>query len=119
MADYNQKIIGALHEVADQVNAVRSLDQRAQSQAEALKTARAAYDLAQQRYRAGIGSFLEVLSVEEQLLIAEQRLTALQSEQILTSVKLRQALGGGFAPQPAAVPADSANAESTSANSNS
>jgi NodT family efflux transporter outer membrane factor (OMF) lipoprotein len=119
VADYNQKIIGALHEVADQVNAVRSLDQRAQSQAEALRTSRAAYDLAQQRYRAGIGSFLEVLSVEEQLLIAEQRMTALQSEQILASVKLRQALGGGFTPQPAAVPADSANADAISANPNS
>ncbi len=29
VADYNQKIVGALHEVADQVNAVRSLQARA------------------------------------------------------------------------------------------
>jgi NodT family efflux transporter outer membrane factor (OMF) lipoprotein len=105
VADYNEKLVGALHEVADQVNAVRSLAERAQSQAEALKTAQAAYELAQQRYRAGIGSFLEVLSVEEQLLIAQQRMTALQSEQIMASVKLRQALGGGFSPDTAAVPA--------------
>ncbi len=67
-----------------------------QSQAEALKTAEAAYALAQQRYRAGIGSFLEVLSVEEQLLVAQERMTALQSDQILASVKLRQALEGGL-----------------------
>jgi len=117
VADYNQKIIGALHEVADQVNAVRSLQARVQSQGDALKTAQAAYDLSQQRYRAGIGSFLEVLSVEEQLLVAQQRMALLQSEQILASVRLRQALGGGFAPQTAAVPADSANTESATPNS--
>lgn len=119
VADYNQKIVGALREVADQVNAVRSLQARVQSQGEALKTAEAARALAEQRYRAGIGSFLEVLSVEEQLLIAQQRMAALQSEQILASVKLRQALGGGFAPQPAAVPASSANAPAETANPNS
>jgi len=117
VADYNQKIVGALHEVADQVNAVRSLQARVQSQGEALQTAQAAYALSEQRYRAGIGSFLEVLSVEEQLLVAQQRMTALQSEQILASVRLRQALGGGFAPQTAAVPADSANTESANPNS--
>lgn len=117
VADYNGKIIGALHEVADQVNAVRSLQARVQSQDEALKTAQAAYALSEQRYRAGIGSFLEVLSVEEQLLVAQQRMAALQSEQILASVRLRQALGGGFAPQAAAVPADSANTESANPNS--
>ncbi|HEY0334278.1 MAG TPA: efflux transporter outer membrane subunit [Stenotrophomonas sp.] len=109
VADYNQKVVGALHEVADQVNAVRSLEQRAQSQAEALGTAQAAYDLSQQRYRAGIGSFLEVLSVEEQLLIAQERMATLQSNQILASVRLRQALGGGFVPQDAAVPAAANN----------
>ncbi|MEE7548312.1 efflux transporter outer membrane subunit, partial [Xanthomonas sp. Kuri4-1] len=108
VADYNQKVVDALREVADQVNAVRSLDERARSQDEALQTAAAAYDLAQQRYRAGIGSFLEVLSVEEQLLTARERMAALQSQQILASVKLRRALGGGFAPAPAAASAEPA-----------
>ncbi|MEE7566558.1 TolC family protein, partial [Xanthomonas sp. Kuri4-3] len=84
------------------------LDERARSQDEALQTAAAAYDLAQQRYRAGIGSFLEVLSVEEQLLTARERMAALQSQQILASVKLRRALGGGFAPAPAAASAEPA-----------
>ncbi|NEL81271.1 MAG: TolC family protein, partial [Xanthomonas perforans] len=31
VADYNQKVIDALREVADQVNAVRSLEQRARA----------------------------------------------------------------------------------------
>ena len=98
VADYNQSVVGALREVADQVNAVRSLADQAAAQQQALNTAQAAQDLAQQRYRAGIGSYLDVLVVEEQLLVAQKRLAELQSRQILVSVKLSQALGGGFTP---------------------
>lgn len=57
VANYNQTVLDALRDVADQVNAVRSLAQQAQSQQQAVDTARAAFDLAQQRYRAGIGSY--------------------------------------------------------------
>ena len=98
VADYNQSVVGALRDVADQVNAVRSLADQAAAQQQALNTAEAAQDLAQQRYRAGIGSYLDVLVVEEQLLVAQKRLAELQSRQILVSVKLSQALGGGFTP---------------------
>ena len=98
VADYNQSVVGALREVADQVNAVRSLADQATAQQQALNTAQAAQDLAEQRYRAGIGSYLDVLVVEEQLLVAQKRLAELQSRQILVSVKLSQALGGGFTP---------------------
>ncbi len=98
MANYNQSVVDALREVADQVNAVRSLAEQAASQAQAVDTARAAHDLAQQRYKAGVGSYLDVLSVEAQLLQSQQQLAALQSRQILVSVRLSQALGGGFTP---------------------
>ncbi|WP_115555709.1 AdeC/AdeK/OprM family multidrug efflux complex outer membrane factor [Xanthomonas campestris] len=112
VADYNQKVLDALREVADQVNAVRSLEQRARAQDDAVQTASAAFDLAQQRYRAGIGSYLEVLSVQEQLLTARQRMAGLNSQQLMASVKLRRALGGGFTPEPAH---DTAHAATSSA----
>ncbi|KAB7771353.1 efflux transporter outer membrane subunit [Xanthomonas maliensis] len=116
VADYNQKVLDALREVADQVNAVRSLQQRAQAQEQAVQTATAAYDLAQQRYRAGIGSYLEVLSVQEQLLVARQRMAGLQSQQLLASVRLQRALGGGYTPEPAH---DTAHTATTPAQPNS
>jgi len=96
VATYNQALVAALREVADQVSAARSLAQQAQQQAQAVNTAQAAFDLAQQRYRAGIGNYLDVLSVQQQLLEAQQRLASLQSNQILVSVRLNQALGGGY-----------------------
>ncbi|WP_115527458.1 MULTISPECIES: efflux transporter outer membrane subunit [Xanthomonas] len=116
VADYNQKVIAALREVADQANAVRSLEQRARAQDDAVQTAAAAFDLAQQRYRAGIGGYLDVLSVQEQLLVARQRMAGLQSQQLLASVRLQRALGGGFTPEPAR---DTAYTAPTSAQPNS
>ncbi|MFA0922929.1 AdeC/AdeK/OprM family multidrug efflux complex outer membrane factor [Xanthomonas fragariae] len=101
VADYNQKVLDALREVADQVNAVRSLQQRARAQNDAVQTVSAAVDIAQQRYRAGIGSYLDVLSVQEQLLLARQRMASLQSQQLVAAVRLQRALGGGFTPEPA------------------
>ncbi|MGB3872744.1 MAG: efflux transporter outer membrane subunit [Stenotrophomonas sp.] len=98
VAGYNQVVVDALHEVADQVNAVRSLEQQVQSQQQALDTAGAAFELASQRYRAGIGSYLDVLSVQAQLLAAQQALTALHAQQLLAATRLSQALGGGFEP---------------------
>jgi len=98
VAGYNQAVIDALRDVADQVNAVRSLQQQAQSQQQAVDTARAAHGLAEQRYRAGIGNYLDVLTAQSTLLQAQQQLADLQSQQVLSSVRLSQALGGGFEP---------------------
>jgi outer membrane protein TolC len=58
-----------------------------------------AWQLAEQRYKAGIGSYLEALSVRQQLLVAEQRMAGLQRSRVDLSVQLIQALGGGFRPQ--------------------
>jgi len=98
VAGYNQAVIDALRDVADQVNAVRSLQQQAQSQQQAVDTARAAHGLAEQRYHAGIGNYLDVLTAQSTLLQAQQQLADLQSQQVLSSVRLSQALGGGFEP---------------------
>ncbi len=112
VAGYNQAVVDALREVADQVNAVRSLEQQAQSQQQAVATANAAFDLAGQRYRAGIGNYLDVLSAQSQLLGAQQALTALHSQQLLAATRLTRALGGGFEP-----PADGAAAPAASSSS--
>lgn len=98
VAAYNQAVVDALRDVADQVSAVRSLQQQAQFQQQAVGSARAAFDLAGQRYRAGIGNYLDVLTAQSQLLQSQQQLAELRSQQALSSVRLNQALGGGFEP---------------------
>ncbi len=58
---------------------------RLAAQQRALDAARQAWQLAQLRYRAGVGSFLEVLTVRQQLLLAEQQQAALRCRSRWTS----------------------------------
>lgn len=98
VAQYNQTLVRAINEVADDVDALQSLQQQTEAQQRALVAAQDAWKLAEQRYQAGIGSYLEALSVRQQLLVAEQRMAALQAQQSDQSVQLIQALGGGYRP---------------------
>ncbi len=103
VAQYNQTLVGALNQVADDISAAQSLQEQLAAARNVRRAARQAWDLAQQRYRAGIGSYLESLSVRQQLLAAEREVAALQAQQVDLSVQLIQALGGGY--RPAALPA--------------
>jgi NodT family efflux transporter outer membrane factor (OMF) lipoprotein len=86
------------NEVADDLDALGSLQRQAQAEQRALDAARQAWKLSEQRYKAGVGSYLEALSVRQQLLEAEQRMAALKAQQADQSVQLIQALGGGYRP---------------------
>ncbi|GAB2539141.1 efflux transporter outer membrane subunit [Rhodanobacter koreensis] len=99
VAQYNQTLVGALNQVSDDITEQQSLDQQLAAQQRALDAARQAWDLAQQRYQAGVGSYLEALSVRQQLLVAEQGMAALQAQHIDISIQLIQALGGGYRPE--------------------
>ncbi|MDL5033543.1 efflux transporter outer membrane subunit [Pelomonas sp. APW6] len=98
VAHYNQTLIRAVNEVADQLQAQRSLAEQLDQQQRAREAADEAWQLAQQRYTAGVGSYLDALSVRQQLLVAEQRLATLQSQRLQDSLALVLALGGGFQP---------------------
>jgi NodT family efflux transporter outer membrane factor (OMF) lipoprotein len=99
VAQYNQTLVGAVNEVADDVDALQSLRRQADAERRALDAARDAWTLAEQRYKAGVGSYLEALTVRQQLLAAEQRMAALDAQQSDQSVQLIQALGGGYRPE--------------------
>ena len=99
VAQYNKTLVGAVNQVADDLSGLRSLEEQVVAQQRALDAADAAWQLAQQRYQAGVGSYLEALSVRQQLLDADQRMASLHAQQVDLSVQLIQALGGGFRPQ--------------------
>lgn len=96
VAQYNTTLVGAINDVADKLSGLDSLQMQIAAQQRAVAAARSAWDLSQQRYQAGIGSYLDALSVQQQLLAAEQRAAALDAQRLDTSVRLVQALGGGF-----------------------
>jgi len=105
VAQYNQALVRAVNEVAGDVDAQQSLEQQLDAQQRALTAAREAWQLAEQRYRAGVGSYLEALSVRQQLLVAERRMAALAAQSADQSLQLIQALGGGYRPDSLPVPA--------------
>ncbi|HEY3520434.1 MAG TPA: efflux transporter outer membrane subunit, partial [Rhodanobacteraceae bacterium] len=98
VAQYNQTVIAAINQVAQRVDALRTLDEELQRERVAQQSANQAYELAMQRYRGGVGNYLEALTVRQQLIGAERRLTGLQTQRAGATVQLVEALGGGFVP---------------------
>ncbi|MBG7139193.1 efflux transporter outer membrane subunit [Pseudomonas aeruginosa] len=98
VGQYNKTLVQALGEVIDNLGKLRSLEQQVIDQRQARDIARSNFDLAMRRYGEGVGSYLDALSVQQQLLVAERQLASLESQQIDLSVQLVQALGGGFQP---------------------
>ena len=87
---------GKVHFTQDQLTAMRSVDtQRLEAEA-ALASAEEAYQLAFTRYKAGLGSLLQLITVEEQVLAQRQLRAELRSRELALSINLIRALGGGF-----------------------
>jgi NodT family efflux transporter outer membrane factor (OMF) lipoprotein len=99
VAQYNQTLVSAINEISDDYDALNSLTQQIDAQQRAVDAAHDAWTLSEQRYKSGIGSYLEALSVRQELLAAEQRMASLHAQQADLNVQLIQALGGGFRPQ--------------------
>ena len=100
-AAYNGAVLDAAREVADASASLLWLARQRAEQVQALTATESAYDLALQRYRAGLGSYLAVLSAETGVLAQRQQATDLQARLLDTQVALMRALGGGWQPAPA------------------
>ena len=96
VAQYNKTLVTAFNEVAENLSQLRSLKAQLAAQQQALQSARQAWDLSTQRYRNGIGGYLEVLTVQQSLHQAEAKLAEIESRRVDASIALVRALGGGF-----------------------
>lgn len=95
---YNQTVLGAMQEVADQVVSLQSLADQQVSAEEATASAERSFRLAYQGYRSGVTEFLNVLAAQADLLRQQQQLTMIQAERLDAWALLMQALGGGMEP---------------------
>ena len=94
---FNATLIEAIHEVGDQLISIQSIDRQITEQQAALASAVSAYDLSLQRYRAGLGTYLHVLSAETAVITQRRAGADLRARAIDSQVQLIRALGGGFA----------------------
>jgi len=96
---YNQAVANALREIADQLAAFRAIAAQRRELDDGLRVAKDAYDLSVLRYREGLGSYLQVLSAESQVLTQRNLQADLAARELTASVDLSRALGGGTALQ--------------------
>jgi NodT family efflux transporter outer membrane factor (OMF) lipoprotein len=95
---YNTAVIDAVHEAADQISSQRAIQRQQAEQTLAQTSAEQAYDLALQRYRAGLSTYLTVLNAEANVLAQRRQAVDLQARALDAQVGLVRALGGGYAP---------------------
>ncbi|MCI4591541.1 efflux transporter outer membrane subunit [Sphingobium sp. BYY-5] len=96
VATYDKTVLGAYQEVADAVTSRRTLDQRLTDARAALTASGEAYDVARKRYAGGLSTYLDVLTVEDQLLSARRSVSDLEASAFSLDIALIRALGGGF-----------------------
>jgi len=78
------------------LSGLNSLSRAAESQNAAVADARRALDIANDRYVGGLTTFLDVITAQSVLLTNQRLSTQLLSQQMVTSVFLVKALGGGW-----------------------
>jgi len=98
IAGYNDTVLQAVQQTADQLTRIDALAHERVDQQQTLEASEAAYHLAEERYTAGLASYLSVLNAETQVLIARQTMVDILTDQAVARVTLLLAVGGSFDP---------------------
>ena len=96
VANYRQTTLVAFQQVEDNLAALRILSTEVQQQDAAIESAQRNLQVADDRYRAGIDPYLNVIVAQAALLNNQQIAVNLRREQMIASVQLVEALGGGW-----------------------
>ena len=96
VAAYRQTVLSAFQQVEDELLALRVLQQEAQFQKEAVKSAQVASDVALNEFNAGTVAYTTVITAVQTLLADQQSALAIQQNRLVSSVSLIEALGGGW-----------------------
>jgi NodT family efflux transporter outer membrane factor (OMF) lipoprotein len=101
VAAYNEAVLTAVRETADQLSDISSLNASLVEQQQSLDDAEDAFRLATERYHAGLTTYLTVLTTETQVLAARRQRVDLESARASARVTLLIDVGGDFRPDPA------------------
>jgi NodT family efflux transporter outer membrane factor (OMF) lipoprotein len=96
VANYRESALTAFQQVEDSLSGLDSLSRAAQTQNAAVADARRALEIANDRYVGGLTTFLDVITAQSLLLTNQRLSTQLLGQQMVTSVLLVKALGGGW-----------------------
>jgi multidrug efflux system outer membrane protein len=96
VAGYRQTVLTAMEEVENGITGLATLE-RAERQANAsVRSAQRAFDIATDRYKGGVDTYLDVITAQQTLLTNQRQAVQIQGQQFATAVFLVKALGGGW-----------------------
>jgi multidrug efflux system outer membrane protein len=96
VANYRQSVLTAFSEVEDGLAAQTLLANQYAAESEALVAARKQLEIVNNQYRDGLITYLEVATAESTELNVEFSATQLRGQQLVATVTLVKALGGGW-----------------------
>lgn len=109
-ANYRQTVLTAFQQVQDGVAGLSVLDDAARESHAAVVDAQRLLSLANDRYSGGLTAYLSVITAQQGLLASERQDVQIRAQQLVLSVALVKALGGGWLPS-SDPPSDSYNAQ--------
>jgi outer membrane protein TolC len=89
-------VLNAFQEVEDNLAALRVLESEASTQAQAVQAARQSLELSETRYTGGATSYLEVTTAQSTALADERTAVQIVGSRMAATVRLIEALGGGW-----------------------
>jgi multidrug efflux system outer membrane protein len=96
VASYRQTVLTAYSEVEDSLSAQSLLGSQYEAEREALLAARKQLELANNRYRDGLVTYIEVATAESTELNIEFSTVQIRGRQLVAAINLVTALGGGW-----------------------
>ena len=96
VANYRQTVLTAFQQVEDGISGLSVLSQAAQTQQRAVDASQRALKIANDRYVGGLVTYLDVITAQQTLLNNQRLATQILGQQLVTSVSLVKALGGGW-----------------------
>jgi multidrug efflux system outer membrane protein len=96
VALYRQQVLVAFGDVENSLSGIRHLADQSEAQTRAVKNARRAAELANDRYRSGIVPYIQVVDASRDALTAERANAQLAGQRLIAAVQLIKALGGGW-----------------------
>ena len=96
VANYRATVLAAMGEVETTLRATRSLNETLKQQDSLVKTEREQMELLRKKQVDGMGTRYETVLAEQSLIQSERTRTQLKGQQVLATVYLVKALGGGW-----------------------
>ncbi len=96
VATYRQTVLGAFQEVEDQLAAQQWLKSQLEAEEAALAAAQRTLEIANNRYKAGLVTYLEVATAQGAELNIERTVVQLRGDRLVAAVGLIRVLGGGW-----------------------